>query len=337
MTIPFQRAFRSSRRLAVSCMLILLTAMPNQAADPLERIAIIASKGKPGTLDHLFLDTHASRLFLTNQTNDTLDVIDLKNSMLLKQVPDQKSAHSVVYVPGLDRIFVGCGGGSCSVLDGTSLEPIKSIKVDGADSVRFDPRTECVAVASRKSLTLIDAKKLEITAQIELPGTPHGFQIAKGGETIYVNSEPPTQVAVVDAKKKLVVTKYVLAGDHKSVGPITLDEPSHRILVGLRAKPRLAVLDMVSGKEVAGVPIPEGADDMSFDRESNLIFVTSSAGFITVVRRNDADRYEHVVDLKTVKGAKTSVYDPALKRLYLGVPRQEGKDGPEIWVYQSRP
>jgi len=320
-------------------ILVLCQAGTAEAADDrlLERIATLESKGKTGTLDHLFVDSSTSRLFLTNQTNDTLDVFDLKSNQLLRQVSGQKAAHSVVYVPALDRIFVGCGGGTCNVLDGTSYILIKALPVEGADSVRFDSRTGRVGVASRKSLTLIDGKTLEVIAQVELPGTPHGFQIAKSGTAIYVNSEPPTQVAVVDPEKKVVVTNFALAGDHKSVGPITLDEPNGRILVGLRAQPRLAVLDIASGKEVATAPIPEGADDMFLDSESKLIYVTSSAGFISVVKQIDADHYEHVTDLTTVRGAKTSAYDPIRKRLYVGVPRQDGKGGPEIWVYQSRP
>jgi len=38
----------------------------------------------------------------------------------------------------------------------------------------------------------------------------------------------------------------------------------------------------------------------------------------------------------TIKGAKTSYYDMATGRLFLAVPRQEGKEGPEIWVYQAQ-
>jgi DNA-binding beta-propeller fold protein YncE len=324
---------------AILPMLLVWYLGTAEAADSrlLEKIATLESKGKAGTLDHLFVDSSTSRLFLTNQTNDTLDVFDLKSNQLLRQVSGQKTAHSVVYVPELNRIFVGCGGGFCNVLDGRSYMVVKSIPVEGADSVRFDSRTGHVGVASHKSLTLIDGKSLEVIAQVALPGTPHGFQIAKSGTAIYVNSEPPTQVAVVSPENKAVVNNYALVGEHKSVGPITLDEPNGRILVGLRAQPRLAVLDLASGKEVATAPIPEGADDMFLDPESKLIYVTSSTGFISVIRQIDADHYEHLADLTTVRGAKTSGYDPIQKRLYVAVPRQEGKEGPEIWVYQSRP
>ena len=324
---------------AVAWLLLLPAPCSCPAADdgPLQQIATIELAGKPGTLDHLYVDSSSARLFLTNQTNDTLDIIDLKANRLAKQLRDQKTSHSVVYVPSLDRIFVSSGAGFCNVFDGTSYALAKSLEIDGADSVRFDARTGRVAVASRKGLTVIDAKTLEIMKRIELPGSPHGFQVAKDRPAIYVNVEPPAQVAVIDAERNEVVTSYPLAGDHKSIGPITIDEPNGRLLVGLRAKPRLAVLDMSSGQEIASLPIPEGPDDMFLDPESKSIYVSCNAGFIATIRQIDANRYERLGELATTKGAKTSFYDPILKCLYLAVPRREGKSGPEIWVYQPRP
>ena len=41
--------------------------------------------------------------------------------------------------------------------------------------------------------------------------------------------------------------------------------------------------------------------------------------------------------LPTAKGARTCLYVPETGKLYLAVPRQEGKDGPEIRIYQAKP
>jgi hypothetical protein len=49
------------------------------------------------------------------------------------------------------------------------------------------------------------------------------------------------------------------------------------------------------------------------------------------------DAYESVANVPTIMGAKTSFYDEDAKRLYLAVPRQPGKEGPEVWVYQAQP
>ena len=75
----------------------------------LERVGRIELKGKAGPLDHLLVDSRHGRLFVANQSNNTLDIVDLKSNKLVKQIPDQKEIHGIAYVPDLDRIFVGNG------------------------------------------------------------------------------------------------------------------------------------------------------------------------------------------------------------------------------------
>jgi hypothetical protein len=140
----------------------------------------------------------------------------------------------------------------------------------------------------------------------------------------------------VDTGKGAIIAQFPLHVD-KGNETLTLDEANHRLLIGLRAKPRLAVLDSETGKEVASVPIPEGVDDVSLDAQRKLIYASCREGFIAVIRQRDADHYEPVAKIATIKGAKTSAFDPDSGRLYLAVPRQEGKSGPEVWVYQARP
>jgi hypothetical protein len=119
---------------------------------------------------------------------------------------------------------------------------------------------------------------------------------------------------------------------------VALDETNSRIFVGLRGgEPRFAVLDLGSGKEIASVPIPEGSDDMFFDAKSKQIYISCNSGFVAVIRQADPDHYESVADVATIKGAKTSAFDPTTRRLYVAVPRQASKEGPEIWAYSPRP
>jgi hypothetical protein len=55
-----------------------------------------------------------------------------------------------------------------------------------------------------------------------------------------------------------------------------------------------------------------------------------------VIEQQDADRYKVQEKVETVKGAKTCFYAPEAGRLYLAVPRQEGKEGPEVRVYKVK-
>jgi DNA-binding beta-propeller fold protein YncE len=324
---------------AAAAVVLIAAIVPRTGAEerePLKRVATIQLKGASGPLDHLLVDAKHARLFVANQSNDSLDVVDLKTNKLVKQVPGQKEIHGIAYSPKLDRIFVGNGGGVCNALDGGDYTLLKSIPVKDADNVHIDPRTNHVFVAGEKDMAVINAESLELLATVRLPASPEGFQIAAAQPRLYVNVGPKPQVAVIDTDKNEVAARHPLKGD-KGIETLALDEANRRIFVGFRGEPRVVVLDQESGKELSSVAIPEGVDDMFFDAKAGRIYASCGSGFVAVVRQTDADRYEVVANVATVKGAKTSYYDSATARLYLAVPRQEGKEGPEIWVYQANP
>jgi DNA-binding beta-propeller fold protein YncE len=303
---------------------------------PLKRVDTIQLKGAAGPLDHLLVDAKHARLFVANQSNDTLDVVDLKTNRLVKQIPDQKEIHGIAYAADLDRIFVGNGGGVCNALDGRDYALLKSVPVKGADNVHFDPQMNHVFVAGENDMAVIDAKSLKLVTTIKLPAPPEGFQIATGKPRLYVNVGPKFEVVVIDTDKNEVTARHALKAA-KGIETLALDEANKRVFVGFRGEPRIVVLDLDSGKELTSVAIPEGIDDMFFDAKAKRIYASCGSGFVAVVRQIDADRYEVVANVRTIKGAKTCYYDAAKARLYLSVPRQEGKEGPEIWVYQANP
>jgi DNA-binding beta-propeller fold protein YncE len=325
---------------ALTVILVLIAGvLPGTAADeqqPLKRVDTIQLKGAPGPLDHLLVDAKHARLFVANQSNDTLDIVDLKTNKLVKQISGQKEIHGIAYAPKLDRIFVGNGGGVCNALDSRDYTLLKSVPVKDADNVHFDPRTNHVFVAGEKDMAVIDAKSLELVTTIQLPAPPEGFQIATEQPRLYVNVGPQFQVVAIDTDKNEVAAKHPLKAA-KGIETLALDETNKRIFVGFRGEPRIVVLDLDSGKELTSVAIPEGIDDMFFDAKAKRIYASCGSGFVAVVRQIDADHYEVAANVATIKGAKTSYYDAAAARLYLAVPRQEGKEGPEIWVYQANP
>jgi DNA-binding beta-propeller fold protein YncE len=316
----------------------LLTGLGAMGEDQpaLERIATIDLKGKSGYLDHLLVDSKHSRLFVANQSNNTLDVVDLKSNKLVKQVAGQKDIHGIAYLPAVNRIFVGNGEGVCNVLDGRDYSVLKSLPVEGADNVHYDPRTKHVFVAGEKDLAVIDAKTLTLLSGVKLPGSPEGFEVATKHPRLYVNTgDSPCRVAVVDTDENKVVATYPLDAQ-KGVETLVLDEANKRIFVGFRGKPHIVVLDLETGTKITSVRIPDGIDDMFFDAQAKRIYASCASGSVAVIRQVDADHYERVANVSTIKGAKTCVYDADTRRLYLAVPRQPGKDGPEIWVYEAR-
>jgi DNA-binding beta-propeller fold protein YncE len=321
-------------------MLAVIGCGQPAAADPvlLELVQTIPLKGAAGRLDHLALDANGNRLFIANLSNNSLDVVDLKAGKLVKQIAGQQKIQGVAYVPDVDRIFVGNGkDGVCNVFDGKKYELIRSIKLDDADNVRYDPRTRQVYVThAENALAVIDPKKMEVKATIKLPGAPEAFQLDPAQPRLYVNIPEPRQLAVVDTEKNEVINKFPLTLAEANY-PLAFDSKGGRLFVGCRKKPSVVVLDAITGKEVAGIGIPADIDDLFFDAKRERLYASCGAGFLAVLQRKQSDRYDVVERIATGKLARTCLFDPESGRLYVPVPRQEGKNGPELRVYQARP
>src|SRR5262249_15682639 len=243
------------------------------------------------------------------------------------------------YAPDLDRLYVALGtGGFCNIFDGKSLNLLKTIKfMDDADNVRYDPRSRSVYVAhAEKALGVIDAEALELKTDITLPGSAEGFQIEKGRPRLYLNVPSPSQVVVIDTGKNEVVNSYLLKMAAANYA-LALDEANRRLFIGCRKKPMLVIMDSESGNEIASMEIPADTDDVSYDAKRKRIYASCGEGFIAIIKQTDADHYELVEKFPTVKDARTSYLDAETGRVYLGVPRQEGKAGPEIRVYEPKP
>jgi DNA-binding beta-propeller fold protein YncE len=324
------------RALAAAALGALVWAGCAAAEPPLKLVQTIPLAGPPSRLDRMALDAKNGRLFVANMANASLDVVDMKAGKLVKQIPGQKGIQGIAYVADLDRIFVGVGeDGACRVFDGQDYKLLKSIPLDDADNVRYQPETHRVYVAhAEKSLAVLDPKTLEVLAEIKVPGQPESFQLEKDHPRLYLNVPSVGEVVVVDTEKNEVAKRWPLQSAGANY-PMALDEAGRRVFVGCRKKPMVVVLDADSGKEVGSAVIAGDTDDLYFDAKRKRIYASCGEGFIAVVGQGEKDHYELLEKIPTVKGARTSFFDAESGRLYLVVPRQEGKDGPEIQVYQA--
>jgi hypothetical protein len=75
---------------------------------------------------------------------------------------------------------------------------------------------------------------------------------------------------------------------------------------------------------------------MWMDSGRKRLFASCGDGKLIVLKLVDADHVEPIESIDTPKGARTCAYAAETGRLYLAAPRQEGKQGPTILVYQVK-
>ena len=318
---------------------------PSRGDEPppdLQRVGTIALRGPVGGLDHMAFDAGRGRLFVANTTNGSLDIVDLKSSKLIRQIPGQARIRGVDYSSDLDRIFVGNGtGGICNVFDGTDYRLLKHVSLgEDADNVRYNPHTRRIYIVhADHELAVVDTDNYTNGLPIELPRSLGAFKVEMSRPRMYANAKAAGLVVAIDAEKGRVVDRFPVAPAAVNAS-LAIDEANRCLFVGCRSQPTVVVMDIDSGRILASVPIPGGIDDLWFDDRRGRIYATCGDGAIAMIRRADAEHYKPLANIPTARGARTSLFDAEGGRLYVAVPRhaeRPAQTDPEIWVYAARP
>jgi hypothetical protein len=115
---------------------------------------------------------------------------------------------------------------------------------------------------------------------------------------------------------------------------MSLDERNHRLFVGCRKPAKMLVLDTDSGRTVASVDCVGDTDDLFYDPQQKRIYISGGEGAVDVIEQIDVDHYRRIERVKTAPGARTSLFVPELRRLYVAVPHRD-QQAAEIRVFES--
>jgi DNA-binding beta-propeller fold protein YncE len=241
----------------------------------------------------------------------------------------------MVYLPESNQLVVTDGGDSAvQLVDCKKYKIIKTIKLgDGVDHGVLNPVTKYYYVESGGGssspthvLSIIDTKSFKHVGDVAgLPGSSNeGMAIDHAGQKLYVNLTGTDEVGVVDLDTRQLVARWPLPDAHVA-HPIVLDEPNHRLFIATRKPARFIVFNTDTGKVVASLPCVGVNSDMSFDVSRKRIYVTGSET-ASVFEQRDADHYEHLAEVPTAYRAKSSIFVPDLKRLYVAA---SGKGKPD--------
>jgi len=329
-----KRTVRHASPILLLALTILTLTAHAPEGMPLRLVQAIPLPHVAGRIDHLAVDLRGQRLCVAALGNNTLEVLDLTAGTHLHTITGLHEPQGVVFLPESNTIVVTNGQtGTCEMFDGTSFQHRHSIRLaNDADNVRYDMATHTLYVGyGAGALGLIDATRAQHLGDIPLQGHPEAFQLEKVGPRIFVNVPSAHYIAVVDRDKRAVMTTWPLQGAEANF-PLALDEPNHRLFVGLRKPPMLMIVDTESGKEIARVQSVGDADDLFYDASHRHIYIAGGEGFLSIVAQEDADRYTPVATIPTASGARTALFVPELNRLYLAVPHRDTQ-GAEIRVY----
>jgi DNA-binding beta-propeller fold protein YncE len=320
-----------------------VAAAQNEVA--LKLVQSIRLPGIDGRLDHFSIDVKGRRAFLAALTRNTIEVVDLKAGRVIQTLPGFAKPQGVCFVTGLNKLFVATGAdGALKTLDATTLAVLHTAHVSlGADAIGYDPRSKYLYVgsgggdANKESgdLTVFSAVTGAQVAAIVTDAHAGGSVVDKRGQYLYVLVPEKAEVLVLDRKTQAQVVKWTIPGIQKNVA-VDLDENHHRLFLGVRTPASVVVLDSNSGAVVASIPAVGTLDGLSYDPATRRIYTTGGEGFVDVTQQIDADHYERIARIPTGPTARTSMFVPEWRRLYVAVPR-DGDRSAELRVFDVVP
>lgn len=303
-------------------------------AAPLELVGKIPLGAVKGRIDHLAFDSQRQRLFVAELGNDTVGVIDLKQSRTVETLTGLLEPQGIGYVPSTDTLYVANGeGGSVRMFRGATLTPIGSIELgDDADNVRVDPRSNRVFVGyGSGAIAVIDAVKGQKRSEVPLKAHPESFQLTSNGTRIFVNVPEAHEIGVIDRTSSKLITTWntgILLGNF----PLALDEQHGRLLVVFRYPARLATFRLSDGRRISTVTTCRDSDDVFLDHQRQRVYVICGQGVVDVFAAQ-GDSFSRLAQIRTVAGARTGLFVAALDRLFVAVRAADGNPA-SVWVFQ---
>jgi len=242
-------------------------------------------------------------------------------------------------------LFVACGtDGALKTLDGTTLSLLRTDHVSvGADAIGYDPRSRYLYVGSggidagkeAGDLTVFSARTGAQISAMVTDAHAGGSVVEERGSHLFVLVPEKAEVLVLDRKSRAMEAKWTIPGIQKNVA-VDLDEKDHRLFLGVRTPASLVVLDSRSGAVIVSIPTVGTLDGLSYDSATRRIYTSGGEGFVDVTRQVDADHYERIARIPTGSNARTSVFVPQWRRLYVAVPRDKNRNA-ELRVFEAVP
>src|SRR6267143_158080 len=159
---------------------------------PLQLIQKIPVPGVAGRIDHFTAFPKRRLLIFAALGNNSMEIVNTFEAKVVQSTKGLDEPQGVLYVPGLDKIFVAnAGNGTVKVYDGKSYALRKSIALgeeSDTDNLRWDEDSKRVFVGIVGGLAMIDAVTETHVGDLKgSGGHSESFQLEKKGSRVFVN------------------------------------------------------------------------------------------------------------------------------------------------------
>lgn len=313
-----------------------------QPSQPLTLNRTISLSGVQGKFDHFAVDLAGDRLFAAATGNHSVEVIDLKTNKVRQSIAGLGKPHGLAWVEATGSLYVADGAlAELRVYTGTPLALSGTIKLSAdADDMVYDAANKMLYVghgtgdaANPARIAVVDTEHLTLAANLPVATHPEALDIDPQSRRVFANIADSNEVAVVATDSKTITAHWKLTKAADNV-PLAFDVENRVLYVACRTPGTLIALDAASGRELASAPSAGGADDLFYDADLHRLYLISGTGEVDAYQVDAAKALHPLGVTHTAPGAKTALYVPSQKFLYVGVPGA-GNGAAEIRVYST--
>lgn len=299
---------------AVACAAFLVATWSAGGAQTPYKVVDHWKVGGTGGWDYLLADPPAHRLYVTH--GPRVEVLDTETGKSVGAITGLKGTHGVVLDDTAPVGYISDGkANDVAVFDRKTLAIVATIPAGtNPDGMTLEPTTHTLWAFNGRSnnVTIIDLATRKVLATTALPGKPE-FPQPDGDGNVFVNIEDKNTVVKLSAASHEVLAVFPLNNCDSPSG-MAMDTAHHRLFSVCDAG-KMAVLDTVSGKQLATAPIGDGPDAAGYDAAKQIVFSSNGGGTLSVI---DAGHdYKPLQTVITEKGARTMTYDNLTDRVYL--------------------
>jgi len=296
---------------------VVLAALPLIAADEPYHLLKEIPVGGDGGWDCLSVDQGTHRLYVPHASK--VIVIDLAEDKVVGEVGDTPGVHDFEVAPDTGKGYSSNGReNKVSMVDLKTLKTISKVPAGESPDVElYEPSQKEIYVFNGRgqSATVLAGDSGKVVTTVTLPGKPEFAAVDPKAGQVYINLEDKSQVGVIDVKTHQVVKTWPIAPGEEASG-MAFDSKNHRLFLACGNK-MMVMMDSSSGNVVTTAPIGGRVDGAAFDPETQLAFIPSGEGNVTIVHEDSPDKVSVVQSLKTETGARTMALDPVTHKIYL--------------------
>jgi YVTN family beta-propeller protein len=176
----------------------------------------------------------ARTVYVVNEGDDTVSVIDGISRSVIATIPVGKSPHYIVLDPSGKYAYVTNGeSNSVTILDTTTNRVISTIEGVGGDpqQIVIHPEGKFAYVPGfdTANVHVVDLVGKRIIATIPVGDNPQSIAISPGGERVYVVNLHSPQAMVIDTATNKVIAKFTTG---EGACGIATSPDGHRLYLG---------------------------------------------------------------------------------------------------------